>query len=122
MEEEADVFAVNYLRWTGRSQSDLQNALVNLIRADRSPSHDAEECLEAYDNHWQLNGHPYHMLPVDFKDDHHDFCYRLHSLDNIYPLLGAYPQAATSEDSGDYLPVREKFAEISAALAGVRAN
>lgn len=124
-EEEADVFAIDFLRWDGRSQSDLQSALANMIRAglamNKRRGIDSEECLAAYENKWMLHGSPYRPLPVDFKDDHHDFCYRLRMLDDIYPRLGIYPETSenTERVSRDYQPLREKFMEIVSGLKQV---
>lgn len=123
-EEEADVFAANYLLSVGRTQADLQDALADFGRGARrnSPTSAAEvdACLEAYQNHWTLNGKPYMPMPTDFSDAHHGFCFRLYNMDYLRGRMGTYslpPRMQNASNTGDdYTPIRDRYKQISQSL------
>jgi hypothetical protein len=129
-EEEADVFAANYLLSIGRTQADLQNALAHIgrgaLRSSPTSAAEVNACLEAYQNRWMLNGKPYIPMPTDFSDAHHGFCFRLYNMDYLRERMGTYsPPPRTQNVSivrDDYAPIHDRYEQISQSLRNAAKN
>ena len=121
-EEEADVFAINYLLTYGRSQASLQEGLANLVRYEIKSENvelpELEDCIAASENHWTLKGKNYTPLPLDFSDPHHGFCFRLFNIESLYSRLGAYASVMLTGigDVQSFESVRKKYEEIATGL------
>jgi Zn-dependent protease with chaperone function len=118
-EEEADVFALNYLLSTGRPAQDLQKGLMSMMKTEvngHKLSAEDRDCITAAENQWQLNGAPYTPLPLDYVDFHHGICFRLFSVDNYVRRLGEFKTLNEAGEERTYAPVRERYGTISKTL------
>lgn len=91
-EEEADIFASEFINLTGNDTSSLQTALISIlkykyfnvdVKVDSYAKSSGKNCIKAYKNDWSLDGKKFRPLLNDFKSNHHNFCYRIYNLDKF---------------------------------------
>lgn len=116
LEEEADIFALNYLMTYGYSPASMQSALANMTRlslASGKTSANEKPCLEAYDNGWMLHGKSYTPLPTSYDDPHHSLCFRLYDVSRMAKELGPYDAADSKTTDGGFAAIRNRYRQLS---------
>lgn len=121
-EEEADVFAMNYLLAQGQGPKPLESLFYSFMESalvghpELAPR--LRGCMAAYRQGWKVMGRPYRAVIDDFQDQHHGLCYRLYHLRDIAKNLvvqGSKDPISLPEGE-DYGEIRDSYASYVQAL------